>query len=70
MLLTEMEARGRLCPNTMNPALASRDFDATYTPAPRPCVSLGCMAWRWWEPATELYERRGYCGLAGRPVVD
>ncbi len=39
------------------------------------CRGILCMMWRWWDPETDETgrkldlnaERRGYCGLSGRP---
>jgi hypothetical protein len=36
------------------------------------CLGQQCMAWRWYDSVRELQalgadQRRGFCGLAGRP---
>ena len=63
MLITEYEGSGRLCPvrhyyDTDDERYEDRD-----------CETTACMAWRWYDkPGTE--ERRGYCGLGGKPQHD
>lgn len=38
---------------------------------PLTCIASECMAWRWLDVLArtepELAQRRGYCGLAGKP---
>ncbi len=34
------------------------------------CVATDCLAWRWFDPSSKnMDERRGYCGLAGKPEI-
>ena len=34
------------------------------------CVGEHCMAWQWLDdPSVEGGERRGYCGMVGKPEV-
>ena len=59
MILTEKEAKEKNCPGDR-----FNSWEGTAH-----CVASGCMAWRWAEfhiQATK--ERRGYCGLAGKPL--
>jgi len=35
----------------------------------RDCEFNNCMAWRWYEPSGPK-QRRGYCGLAGKPQYE
>jgi hypothetical protein len=67
-MLTEKEAAESWCP-------FSRVFDGRIEAAVNrdwhgpvdgnECVASRCMAWRWGDPLHE----RGYCGMAGKPVV-
>ena len=61
MLITEVDSYDTLCPMRMlNPDKPGRYYG---------CETSRCMAWRWYDnPDTD--ERRGYCGLAGRPHFD
>ena len=66
MILTEKEARGKIC---CGPTVLHRDFN--FDPK---CIASGCMAWRW-LPKNENtpmnndaeWVLSGYCGLAGEP---
>jgi hypothetical protein len=73
MILTEKEARGKLCHATMTPSPLRREEDLF---CPARCFASECMAWRWavdprGEPAMKKegdeYRETGYCGLAGEP---
>jgi hypothetical protein len=35
------------------------------------CIASNCAAWRWVDPASRYVngERKGFCGLAGRPIA-
>lgn len=58
MIVTEKEIVGiKFCPA----ALARADYDK--------CQGSNCMAWRWWDKWGDkpMPERRGYCGLSGKP---
>jgi hypothetical protein len=69
MMVTEKEARGLICPQTMarGPIAHSGNHELA------PCVGSGCMAWRWgrWHDDGHPFgtERgkptHGYCGLSG-----
>jgi hypothetical protein len=71
MVLTEKNTAAKTCPVSRGaPIDESHPYMGT-----RPCVGSSCMAWRWYDP-TERWEdghkrrvdeRRGYCGLAGKP---
>jgi hypothetical protein len=54
MIVTEEEARRRVCCQCVCPPLATKDMR---------CVASDCMAWRWYD--TE--KKAGYCGMAGKP---
>ena len=65
---TEDQARQMWCPQ-------SRDFEwgsGVVTLKSDCCKASECMAWRWIENACEQKpgERRGFCGLAGKPGVE
>jgi hypothetical protein len=72
MLLTEKEARGLICWR----------FIENDRHAPVYCEADYCPAWRWGEdkyyakahPSEKLEQRsenrRGYCGLAGKPEFE
>ena len=49
MLLTEEEARGKLC--VTNPDLF--------------CEAAKCMGWKWHELNSKEESRRGFCGIVG-----
>lgn len=55
-MYTEKEARFKQCPQML-------DVDESEQTT---CLGSMCMAWRW---TSELDgdQRKGYCGLAGRP---
>ncbi len=63
MLLTEEEAKTKLCPEAIGPG----DINWAMVPTGRMCIGSACMAWRWHEfeldPNTGL---QGFCGKAGR----
>ena len=65
MILTEEEARNKFCP-----LWAVNDRCDIH------CVSSDCMiGWRWWDRKyhdgenkdSPIENRRGYCGLGGKP---
>ena len=66
-MLTENSAKNMWCPFARvadgSGALINRDWDGFETEGF--CIASRCMAWRWED---RLHER-GYCGLAGKPVV-
>jgi hypothetical protein len=84
MITTEHEAKTRWCPFSRvavdwlgeSGTVAATANRGLTTPAyPRGssdhanCLGSGCMAWRWWDDEEpEIFERRGYCGLAGCPT--
>ena len=65
MILTEEDAKEKACCN----------WAILYMEGPpkRPCLASGCMSWRWFDDALRCEarprrsDRRGFCGLAGRP---
>jgi hypothetical protein len=64
MILTELEARGKWCHQTLIAAPSSpsgSDF------MPCACHGSACVAWRWYDDGSDEQPRRGYCGLAGKP---
>jgi len=64
MILTEEEARKKLCHKTLGPTVVSGE--ANYYPAA--CVASDCMAWRKIMDMRDASVDHGYCGLAG-PVT-
>jgi len=69
MLLTEEEAKTKVCHKTM------AAFNEVNGPGPWKCIASDCMAWcvaydDWSENAAtkeKTFHLRGYCGLAGKP---
>lgn len=55
MLLSENEAKFKFCP-----LLKTRDDKM------KMCMGSQCMYWRWEK---ENAPEKGYCGVAGKPVV-
>ena len=62
MILTEEEAREKWCPSSGTQQL---------------CIGPQCMHWRWWDNEYRderrtifVKNRRGYCGLSGKPEVE
>jgi hypothetical protein len=83
MMLTEAEARDRWCPfaRAANfdhdahlpagsvPVVINRWGHGNERSRPHGdcmCLASRCMAWRW-QGSEDRPERRGYCGLAGKP---
>jgi len=74
--MTEDEAKTKWCPfmqisiDGMGARLASnRGYVLKNEEKPSlMCMGSACMAWRWTDPLTvPQQDRRGCCGLAGRP---
>ena len=75
MLVTEEEAKKKWCPmyrcSTDNGQLSD---NATHSKGGYCCAS-DCMSWRWWDKEWGIGNnkdvlnpnRRGYCGLSGKP---
>ena len=69
MLLTEAEARKKVCWKTLH------SVDGTAQPYGSWCPASLCMAWRWKPQRVRLeadiergdHPERGFCGLAGKP---
>ena len=62
MLITELEGFEYMCPVRNYYDTADERHEE------RDCETVRCMAWRWYDkPDCEEGERRGYCGLAGKP---
>jgi hypothetical protein len=71
MRMTQVQAECHVCP--VRSYVHQRDGAVCVI-----CLGAGCMMWRWAEPRIEPSEhecmpkpedRRGYCGLAGKPEV-
>lgn len=66
-MLTENSAMKKWCPFARvadgRGASINRDWDGLE--GEQWCIGSRCMAWRWED---NRYER-GYCGMAGKPVV-
>lgn len=58
MLVTEDEAKTKLCPETFGKPMAEED---------QKCEGSACMAWRWGQNLHRDREKVGYCGRAGKP---
>lgn len=60
MIVTEKEAKTKLCPQTLarGPMQHAGNYDL------ETCLGSHCMAWRW----SEAVQPKGYCGMAGRPT--
>ena len=67
MLIGEYDGNGHLCPMKLHSVL---DDGEERTPDNRDCETTDCMAWRWYDKLDCEGERRGYCGLAGKPQWD
>ena len=83
MILYEVDARKKWCPHAMelvsDRLVANRDADGV--PMEGMCLGSLCMAWRWHNELTvqgtqthegvarlqTVVQRKGFCGLAGRP---
>lgn len=58
-----------------NRAFDAKEDTKILNPACTGCVADQCAAWRWEKPIQELdmvsgdVDKRGYCGLAGRPCT-
>ena len=72
-LLTEEEAKKRWCPFVRYTSVRgvginrwTDEGDDNFNPNATRCLASKCMAWR---DVPDPYERdkRGYCGLAGKP---
>lgn len=63
MLVTEEEAKTKLCQETIQP-IATADRIAHEG---QNCIGSHCMGWRWGENMHRDREKVGYCGKAGRP---
>ena len=61
MLITEIEGLQYLCPTRGYYNAADERYEE------HDCETLRCMAWRWYDKPDCEDERRGYCGLAGKP---
>jgi hypothetical protein len=67
-MLSQKEATEKWCPFARaadgGGAVINRDW-AGLPDKKAICISARCMAWRWEDRRSE----RGYCGMAGKPVV-
>lgn len=65
MLVTEEEATGKLCPLLFSQPVETGMYKPSYY-----CSASGCMAWRWWwnSDSKKSDERKGFCGIAGKPM--
>jgi hypothetical protein len=55
-MLTEEQAKAKLCPETFNLPNSGAC-----------CCASTCMAWRWNPRQPRDQDKRGYCGKYGRP---
>jgi hypothetical protein len=69
LMLSEKEASDKWCPfvrgheTSMSSSVNRRHSGKPSTYAM--CLGSACMAWRWEDRLRD----RGYCGMAGKPVV-
>lgn len=61
MIVTEEEAKNKLCPEAIGPG----DLNWTMVPKSRMCIGSFCMAWRWRYHPDDNEKPAGYCGKAG-----
>ena len=63
MILTEKDAGGKWCPQTM-PQTSGDSSNGPFQ-----CLASACMAWRWVDETCNASGEgwKGYCGLAGMP---
>jgi hypothetical protein len=78
MMLTEQQAKAKLCHKTLAPVSMSHEFPIQ---TPANCVGSECMAWRFFEgvgfqaraeaefrrTGRRLTPDEGFCGLVGAP---
>jgi hypothetical protein len=64
-MLTENSAMKKWCPFTGAERIIPAYGNEGEPPYRGRCIGFLCMAWRWED---RLHER-GYCGMAGKPVV-
>jgi len=62
MLITEFDGNSCLCPMSK--------YSLDKNNEEHGCQTSSCMAWRWYDKPDCEGERRGYCGLAGKPQWD
>ena len=74
MILTEEEAKTILCKKvpvctSVDVAMGSGSQQRSYEEMPIFCAASSCAHWRWWDKWDNkpTPERRGYCGLSGKP---
>ena len=65
MLITELDGMGRHCPMKLYSFID--EYNEERGSPDRDCETTNCMAWRWYDKPNCDGERRGYCGLAGKP---
>lgn len=53
MILTEEEAKTKVCVETIRPAITENSGNGQWAHAPAHCIGSACMAWREAKPATE-----------------
>ena len=68
MLIGEYEGSERRCPMKLYRFVDEHNEERGS--ADRDCETTDCMAWRWYDKPDCGDERRGYCGLAGKPQHD
>ncbi|MBI3794163.1 MAG: hypothetical protein HY280_05490 [Nitrospinae bacterium] len=64
MLGTESDAKEHFCPLTFSLASSHQHGEGIFE-----CKASGCMGWNWFDPKSKGKERRGFCGMAGRPLA-
>ena len=85
MIVTEEEARKKLCKKKEEMQISILTQDSGRYRGEISCDASNCMNWRWWDSATrnvlirvkdgervveegvDSKNRRGYCGLSGKP---
>jgi hypothetical protein len=62
MLVTENDANEQFCPLTFSVVGSHEHGEAIFQ-----CKASGCMAWNWHDKKDAGKNRRGFCGMAGKP---
>jgi hypothetical protein len=63
MLLTEQEAKTKVCCRETKPVIPPYWQSGTIAY----CIASECMAWRWYYKGLAKLNTNGYCGLGGNP---